>query len=595
MARKAAIVIGVDHVERLVPLEAAAICARGVAAWLGDEGYDVECLTDEQEPVTTARVDAAIDRFVTSPPRYHQLLVYFSGHGYWQARADVWLLSKAARKTSEAINLDGAIDLARYSGIPNVIFVSDACRSLPDARTAALVTGIDAFPLFDGIDTQSKIDVFRATGDAREAYEAKVNGQPTSMLTFALRSAFREPSDDMVAEIDGNRVVPNRRLEAYLQSKIDETLAAVDINLRQRIEASVPSDDRVYIARVEVPPPSPRSAPPSGSDPVLPDAPAEPALRPPPPPSVARDAADGLERMLTRIDLAPDAGPLELPYEDQKTARRVASLLPGPLVDHFESQCGFSIFGARVSEAIVSDPKGALAVELLERGDGEGSPGVVRCWGAVGGEHPGGSVLLRFDDGRVAVLAALAGYIGHLTVGRTGVRNVSYVPSANHNRFGAYQQKHERLDKLRALVALAADENVFRLGTDREARTLADEIRLEKALDPTLGLYAAHAYAQASDVERVRSVAEYMRHDLDADLFDLRVLASRRGQPPPDLPVLPFCPLLTQTWNLLRPRGIELPPVLLQARAWLANSLWTTFESHAWEPLSDAVKSGELK
>ena len=114
-------------------------------------------------------------------------------HGYWQARADIWLLSKAARKTSEAINLDGAIDLARYSGIPNVIFVSDACRSLPDARTAALVTGVDAFPLFDDVDTQSTIDVFRATSDARQAYEARVDGKQTSMLTVALRSAFREP------------------------------------------------------------------------------------------------------------------------------------------------------------------------------------------------------------------------------------------------------------------------------------------------------------------------------------------------------------------------------------------------------------------
>src|SRR5690554_6875768 len=139
MARKAAIVIGVDRVGQLTPLQSATRCARDVADWLESEGYDVECLTDEDGALKADRVSQAFDHFVTAPPRYHQLVVYFTGHGYWHARADIWLLSEAAQRTSEAINLDGAIDLARYSGIPNVIFISDACRSLPDARSGQLV------------------------------------------------------------------------------------------------------------------------------------------------------------------------------------------------------------------------------------------------------------------------------------------------------------------------------------------------------------------------------------------------------------------------------------------------------------------------
>jgi len=584
MARKAAIVIGVDRVGQLTPLRSASRCAQRISDWLESEGYDVECLTDDEEALTASDVTEALDRFVTAPPRYHQLLVYFTGHGYWQARADIWLLSKAAQRTSEAINLDGAIDLARYSGIPNVIFVSDACRSLPDARSGALTRGIDAFPVFPNVDQLSKVDVFRATADATEAYEAEVNGDVTSMLSFALREAFRNPHEEMIAEVEGKRVVPNRRLEDFLQAKVDETLAGIDINLRQRIDVNVPSSDSVYIARVEeahgAPPPGPAPGPggerPRGSGSDLPEEPLA---------TVARDASENLERVLSQRGLSGGWDALDLQFRAAETPGSVDRFQPIEQVDHFESRCGFTVSGAPIAEAVLADAPDDAWLEKLDPGDGHDDPGVFRVWEA----DPAATVLLRFADGRVAVLAALDGYIGHVTVGPQGVKNVSYIPSSNHPRFSAYQQKRERLDKLRSLVALAANENVFRMRSDREAMSLADEIRLEKALDPTLGLYAAHAYAQAGETQRLRSVADYMHGDLQIDLFDLRLLNHRRGNDFYPSPVVPFCPMLTQAWNLLRPRGVTLAPALTEASAYLCNALWTTFEPEAWDLLKTAI------
>jgi hypothetical protein len=149
---------------------------------------------------------------------------------------------------------------------------------------------------------------------------------------------------------------------------------------------------------------------------------------------------------------------------------------------------------------------------------------------------------------------------------------------------------------MRALIALAVDHNTFQLRSEAEAEALASQIRMVKAIDPTLGLYAAHAYSQAGKDDSIQSIREYMRDDLNVDLFDIQVLASRcKNEYLPAWPVVPFCPMLTQTWNLLRPRGIQLPSQLEEAKPYLCNSLWTTFEPEAGEAIMNAIKTGELR
>jgi hypothetical protein len=40
----------------------------------------------------------------------------------------------------------------------------------------------------------------------------------------------------------------------------------------------------------------------------------------------------------------------------------------------------------------------------------------------------------------------------------------------------------------------------------------------------------------------------------------------------------PFCPMLSQGWNLLRAKQVLLPPVVEAARDHLRPALWTTFD-----------------
>jgi hypothetical protein len=207
-----------------------------------------------------------------------------------------------------------------------------------------------------------------------------------------------------------------------------------------------------------------------------------------------------------------------------------------------------------------------------------------------------GTVVLRLKDGKGAALAALPGYIGHVLVEAGGIASVSYIPSTNSHRWPEYEDRRDEIERLRAAAAAAAQFGVFRVRDKDSAERLASGIRMEKALDPALGLYAAYAYSDAGRDDQVKSVMNYMYADLGAHLFDVAMLARQfgaRGKPPP--PVAPFCPMLTQGWNLLRSGGVELPQVLYDAQDDLAPALWTTFNPRRVELIFEAMDEGILR
>lgn len=600
MRRAAAVAIGVDRTGGLDPLKSAAKGAERFAAWLRDDDFDVVCLTDgPTERVTSLDVSAAIAKYVTVPPTYDLLVVYFSGHGQWHTRADHWLLSGAPNSTAEAINLEGAMYLARRCGIPNVVFISDACRTIPRNDASNLVNGVDAFP--NHALSTSKIDYFKATSEARPAYEVPMGGTAQSVLTHAILSTFEDPEPHIVAHVrDGARtiaVIPNRRLERVLQARVDAILDGIAGSPVQDVETNVPSADDVYIGRVRAQAdPAADAAPPPASvrtsrEPSQPTtnlefgiSGARLASRRAAQAMPGRAAADAIASTLSGLDdfsasLAGDgAGP------------DLAARMPDPSTDHFETETGFVVRGARVIDAVVAPRTDGHCDVLNDEGDRRGD--AVRV-------HPGSapalSVVVFLADGRCAVLAALRGFLGHARFTDEGLANVSYVPSSNSARWEAYGAQRARIDRLRALVALAVDRNAFRVRTAREAEQLARRIRVMKALDPTLGLYAAYAYAHAGFDADLTDVHEHMRADLGAELFDVAMLAD--GSPGRFMPATtraPFCPMLTQGWNLLRARDVRLPEAVTSASRFLANSLWTTFAGRGTGIIREAVLSGGL-
>jgi hypothetical protein len=584
--RRGAVVIGVNKTGGLTELDSAAAAADEFAKWLKSEGFEVKVITDATGPVAPQQIADAINTFV-APGNCHQLVIYFSGHGYWKNDAELWLLTNAPADANAAVSWAETAEFAKDCGIPNVVLISDACRSIPNTPQKMKVRGSIVFPNADVPRSRAKVDKFMAAAMGRSAYEVPLGaaGQRESVFTHCFLRGFKAPDHDMVQQVKENgetiQVVPNRRLGKYLQREVAALLASVNVQLDQTPDAEVLSDDDVYIGRAQIDA-ALDSAKSGESD-------ASAKLGPP-----IVDLRDVAAVAVGRaLDQQPSASASEMRAIDQlarssgfedaaNQAKAFAELA------HFETETGFGVIGASIAEVLAAE--GGRAT-VLATGDGR-NPGIIR----IEPELPGCSVALRFSNGRGMALPALRGYIGHVLVDGNNVLNVSYVPSDNSWRWSDYVQRRERIENLRAAAAAAVRMGVFRLDDKQRAATLADHIRVGKGLDPALGLFAAYAYSEADQREDVESVLSYMRQDLDADLFDIAMLARARTQQETHAPpIVPFCPMLTQGWNLLRVRGVALPKVLDDAQDELEPALWTTFRPARIQSILNAMKQGELR
>lgn len=603
---RAAVVIGVDQAGRLQPLRAAASGALEIATWLRSEGFVVDAHIDTNGPVTTRLVKDSVKKFVKKGT-IEQLVVYFSGHGFLVAFDEFWMLSGAPDDPDEAINLRASEDHARVSSIPNVVFISDACRSTTASIGIQQVTGSTIFPNSRNRPRRrSVIDSFFATLPGAYSLEVPVDlsvAQYKGIYTTAFLDAFRKPDQTTIVDVNGEKVVPNRRLKDYLLKAVPRLAQAENITLDQRPDSRVESDLPVYIGHARQIGPmssseSPGSATPSATAPSA-VAPAQPAAPPPTAaPATIRDVVNtelsnaGL-RSFAPTDASPSASAVTALGDKIGFNAKRDRILNAQAPRQFETHMGFSVNGAMVQAAYATR---STSVEVLQNGNRDNQPAIVR----LNGDQPA-SLILVFENGTGCVVAALPEYIGTIVADKEGVESVTYTPSENSPRWNDYQSSQDRLRKLRALVATAAQFGVFQISGDRNDRSrrsaeLADSIRILKAVDPTLGLYAAYAYAYADILYQVRSVMEYMRGDLGADLFDVAVLAGKLSGTRPDERdrVVPFCPMLSQGWNLLQARNVKMLPELDEVRNHQLPSLWTTFDTQGMKTIVDAFNHGRF-
>jgi flagellar motor protein MotB len=689
--QRAAVVIGVNRASasNLPILKAAVSGAEEVSDWLMTQNFDVKLFTDKNKPVKTHEIIDAI-RALVECGTITELVVYFSGHGFVNNYAEHWLLSEAPDvNQNEAVNLYMSWYAARWSGISNVIFISDACRSTINSLGATSVIGQCIFP--PKFKSPSDVDQFLATRVGNPAWEVNwsesvLNYQ--AIYTASFLSAFVHPTEDMIATVDGVKVVPNRKLKDYLDRDVPKRAHAKSITLEQHPESLIVCRDTIYIGRVSAaaaaaaPPPPPQAivtiqdvandaiaGAHGGVGPVTPERGsatqiANVALK-----SGFLDAQQRilaaqthqLEQVETKLVLPSDvlfpSGGYQLSsngkqalnqsmqnlqnpsyakivvngYTDNKPigpalqrqgisdslvlstrqASAVATFLeskgvnpniisargfgdthpvgandtPGgraqnrrieialvPVQERFETGIGFSISGARVTRVAATS---GIRAEILNPGDGDRPTHV-----EIKPENRrAGSVALQFADGSGTVVAALANFVGTVAVQSGRVMNVSYVPAQNSDRWSAYQRQLSDLNRLRAAVAVAAKFGAFRVQNESEAARLAAEVRVEKWIDPTLGIYAAYAYDQAGIHDQVRSVSAFMREDLGTDIFDVAMLSDNLTGSEVDAGrVAPFCPTLSQGWNLIKLKQIHLSPVVTEAGKHLVQALWTTFD-----------------
>ena len=167
--------------------------------------------------------------------------------------------------------------------------------------------------------------------------------------------------------------------------------------------------------------------------------------------------------------------------------------------------------------------------------------------------------------------------------------SVSYYPARKNAKYG-WLAKHEMEVRSRqAFVAAAARNGTFQL-VGKEAHKVGDYLRDPKRYDPTLGLYAAYAYAQAGHFDQVRDVLKYMKNEPEPTLFDVAMLARA-----PLERVAPGAPMLTQGWSLIEVMGAPMPDYVKAARHELIPALWNTLTPRGVEILRGAMERGELR
>jgi len=92
-------------------------------------------------------------------------------------------------------------------------------------------------------------------------------------------------------------------------------------------------------------------------------------------------------------------------------------------------------------------------------------------------------------------------------------------------------------------------------------------------------------------------IPKHLRRDFGLTLFDLALLSRALINKPiaPNDGIVPFVPLLSQGWALLRAHRVQLHPTLAGIESTLRASLWSLFDLAGVEKLKQAMASREVR
>lgn len=592
---RAGVFIGVDKTGNLQRLNDAAAGAKRMHDWAlaqgMPDGTHAKLITDAGgKKVHPDLIYDAIKEIIDGPG-VDQLVLYFAGHGVNINRNEHWLLTDAPVKTSAAVNVSGSVELARYCGISHVVIFSDACRVAPEGLQAQNVRGVDVFPNEGAADRAKPVDQFFACFLGRTAAEIKdpaiaattYSALYTNALLDALNGQQRDVLEMSDVQGDTSFYVRPRNLEKYLEAEIlirvkkmhlegkvnqnPDAIITSDANWLSRIIQDTSASPGIRKARKALAP-SPIPAP----VPV-------PNLQ-----SVARDlvrsAADSDERALGMQLEAGRTARVAGGRHLVETVEKIAKPF-GP--DHFETQCGIKVRGARMIRFF--SPR--AHAELL------GAEGDVLRVNPT--SDPATSVLVTFDGGVGTVIPAIRGFIAALTFDDGELVDVAYEPSANDWRWDIYKDSAARVRALRAVAASSSQHGRFRLEQD-DAIKIAQDMQYAKGIDPTLAVYAAYAYHDLQAIQRIRDMSGYLSGDIGITFFDLTLLSRQlldKSVVVRDR-IVPFFPLLSQGWALLGANRVRLHPALKGIENNMRDSLWSLFDEVGLEKLSEAMHTGDV-
>ncbi|MFS8980925.1 caspase family protein [Cupriavidus necator] len=603
------VAVGVDKIGVLEKLNGAASGASKLAGWLRAQSTfgvtaKIKELTDASGCKVSARdVQDAVQSLI-EPGDLDLLILYFAGHGIVKSGGDEQvLLTDVEHYKDEAIAIAPTVANAWYSTVPHFVVICDSCRNAVDPfGPLGTVAGKPALDRRTVVGARkSKVDVFYATEPSQTAKEYRGEG----FFTEVLLDALNQPPEEVIEKLEpGLGVVPAWSLEDYLGTEVPLRAEQQKPPFSQTPDFLITSRTPKFIGYVTTASPA---------DLGFREGPAER-----PAPSIDREAAARAARTrnlaldeVSAIVTAnfPMSSHFTLTYDAGLSVHRKNFVGSEYGRQAFETRTGYSVLGGAVEKVLLS---GGGAGELANTAEGQRSVDV-RLYPPPYSSPPHeqrGSVALFFKGGTVCIMPILPGYIGtlHLMDGR--VTSLSFEVSAQLRQNLGYTDADRRfLSERRALAAsLSASGKLQRLARD-EGRLLAGYIRQSKRADPTLGIYAAYAYALSGDDDGSRSVFDWMKSYGSLEPhnklppapvpFDVAMLAGvlshETALSSPGF--APFLPMMTLGWSVMESyvSTDSLHDTIIDAGRHRLNAEWTTFRYQDVCPMLDAFERGELK
>jgi hypothetical protein len=578
--KKCAVIIGVNKTGGLPVLSAAVSGAENFKKWADSQGFDTCLLTDTKDPVTVKMIKDAVGGFVHQKV-YDQMIVYYSGHGILKSALDeFWLLSGAPVDSDEAVNVQGSRLFSRKCGIPNVVIISDACRSMPANSQISAVSGSYIFPNIVDNGTQVQLDTLYATRAGDPAYEVAANvavqnysGLYTRELLKGLHGRVPQIIQEYNLSVTGPTglvsqkyfVIPAYELSEYLRQAVPISAGKINVTLSQTPDAEVNSRPPSYLSLFGAPKKaldnSDAAKMTTGKNldidltefinenknwedfdqrdlnKELPEPIKEPREQySPPPKNYDKEAYDSILQALNR---------------SSKNIRTGFTIVGIPYVKNHYSNKEMHIFAEN----------GAIQIRIRVNLS---------------------TYFLDLPGGRLLPLAVLPGFIGTVVFDKGEVITVNYSPSEfSFNSIRGVNEINSDLEERRAIIAAKSKGGTFKISENvDELIHAASYLRTFKSVDPSLGLYAAYAYIQAGKFEDVQSIYDYMRREREPVLFDVAML-NKLSSREPDKQLLhdaaPFCPMLNQGWSYLTINPDFYDPFLIEISKHRVPGLWTTF------------------
>lgn len=554
---KHAVLIGINDVPKMEYLDTPSYYAIQMQNWAIDQGYKTKLFVDVPNGEITgicSRIEIlkAICNIIEQGT--DQLLIYFSGHGVEHtAGNDVWLLPNYENDSSDCISIFLNKALAYTSGIPHVVFISDACRVPSSHQALRAASGAGILPILDNINPDTEIDVLYSTWPGQPAMDIRnEDGSYRSIYSDCLLSCLNGHVPEVIKQIQnvtpGFPVVFSDELSRYLKKIVP--IQTATLGKRQLPMGDVTSKDPLYLS------------------------------------SFNNDSA-----ALVKSDLS-----LVIPHETivrtktisykleafmQMRGTRAETKIPNTIWnfnrdhDFFTSPEVFDrhltglfvtgihkpfVFSKREIDLKYHRKRNFLIPQIIDFDDR--LPHL---------EDTNENVFLIGNPRtkRFYPVSMLPGFFTQVVFEKGEILTVNYFPTSGWRK----QEAHHLAEEVarRKLIIITAAKNGIFQGSEE----IADFIRSHKSLDPTLGLFAAYAYFQKGNYEGVQSVFRYMDREDESVLGDVILLKylSNKIKNVENFLRIPI-PMLTEGWSYLKllPQN---PYSYLSTQ--LQPGLWTSF------------------